>query len=134
MIFQRSLIRELTQVAMAVFTVLLAIVLTTQVLKLFGRAAGCWLLTPSFAMVGFATLGSFGVVLSLTLFISIMIVLTRLHRDSEMAVWQTRRLVADRVDQPGAEICRAAGGAGGGGQPVSGAVGQGERQSVCQPP
>lgn len=39
MIFQRSLIRELTQVAMAVFTVLLAIVLTTQVLKLFGRAA-----------------------------------------------------------------------------------------------
>ena len=93
MIFQRSLIRELTQVAMAVFTVLLAIVLTTQVLKLFGRAAAGQLASDAiFAMVGFATLGSFGVVLSLTLFISIMIVLTRLHRDSEMAVWQTSGL------------------------------------------
>lgn len=93
MIFQRSLIRELTQVAMAVFTVLLAIVLTTQVLKLFGRAAAGQLASDAiFAMVGFATLGSFGVVLSLTLFISIMIVLTRLYRDSEMAVWLTAGL------------------------------------------
>ena len=57
MIFQRSLIRELTQVAMAVFTVLLAIVLTTQVLKLFGRAAAGQLASDAiFAMVGFATL------------------------------------------------------------------------------
>ena len=63
MIFQRSLIRELTQVAMAVFTVLLAIVLTTQVLKLFGRAAAGQLASDAiFAMVGFATLGSFDVV------------------------------------------------------------------------
>lgn len=93
MIFQRSLIRELTQVAMAVFTVLLAIVLTTQVLKLFGRAAAGQLASDAiFAMVGFSTLGSFGVVLSLTLFVSIMIVLTRLHRDSEMAVWLTAGL------------------------------------------
>ncbi len=93
MIFQRSLIRELTQVAMAVFTVLLAIVLTTQVLKLFGRAAAGQLASDAIlAMVGFATLASFGVVLSLTLFISIMIVLTRLYRDSEMSVWLTAGL------------------------------------------
>ena len=74
MIFQRSLIRELTQVAMAVFTVLLAIVLTTQVLKLFGRAAAGQLASDAiFAMVGFATLGSFGGVLSRPLFFSLMI-------------------------------------------------------------
>ena len=101
MIFQRSLIRELTQVAMAVFTVLLAIVLTTQVLKLFGRAAAGQLASDAIlAMVGFATLASFGVVLSLTLFISIMIVLTRLYRDSEMSVWLSCGLALKSWTQP----------------------------------
>lgn len=93
MIYQRSLIRELTQVAMAVFTVLLAIVVITQVIKLFGRAAAGQLASEAIvAMVGFSTLGLFSVLMSLTLFISILVVLTRLYRDSEMAVWLTAGL------------------------------------------
>lgn len=88
MVFQKSLIRELTITAAAVFTVLLAILVTTQTINLLGRAAqGRIAFDAVFAMVGFWSLGFSPVLLILTAFISILTVMTRSWRDHEMAVW-----------------------------------------------
>ena len=88
MIFYRSVIRELTSVAFAVFSVLLAIMSVTQVIKLFDKAAEGALPTDAIvAMIAFTTLGYFGTLLSITLFISVLVVLTRIYRDHEMVVW-----------------------------------------------
>ena len=88
MIFQRSLVRELTSVTFAVFFVLLAIMLTTQVVRLFDKAAAGDLATDAiFAMIAFTALASFGTLLSITVFVAVLVVLTRIYRDHEMVVW-----------------------------------------------
>lgn len=70
MIFYRSVIRELTAVAFAVFSVLLAIMVVTQVVKLFDKAASGALPADAIvALIAFSTLGYFGTLLSITLFI-----------------------------------------------------------------
>lgn len=93
MIYQKSMLRELTSVAAAVFSVLLAIMLTTQVVRLFDKAASGQLATDAIlAMIAFTALGSFGTLLSITVFITILVVLTRMYRDHEMAVWSSSGL------------------------------------------
>lgn len=93
MLYQRSLLRELSSVAAAVFSVLLAIMLTTQVVRFFDKAAAGQLATDAIlAMIAFTALGSFGTLLSITTFISILIVFTRMYRDHEMAVWNSSGL------------------------------------------
>ena len=67
---------------------LFAIALTTQLIRLLGRAAGGSI--PSDAVVaflGFFALGALPVLLSLTMFISVLLTLTRGWRDSEMVIW-----------------------------------------------
>lgn len=101
MIFYRSVLRELTAVAFAVFSVLLAIMTVTQVVKLFDKAAAGVLPTDAIvAMIAFSTLSYFGTLLSITLFISVLVVLTRTWRDHEMAVWLTSGLSPNRWIQP----------------------------------
>ncbi len=101
MIFQRSVIRELTTVAFAVFSVLLAILLTTQIIRLFDQAAAGNLATDAiFAMIAFTALASFGTLLSITVFIAVLVVLTRMYRDHEMAVWMTAGLSPVRLIRP----------------------------------
>lgn len=88
MIFQRALLREFAGLAAAVFMTLFAIALTTQLIRLLGRAAGGAI--PSDAVVaflGFFALGALPVLLSLTMFISVLLTLTRSWRDSEMVIW-----------------------------------------------
>jgi lipopolysaccharide export system permease protein len=88
MIFQRSLLREFAQLASAVFLTLFLIALTTRLVRLLGQAAGGKI--PSDAVVAF--LGLFAVnvlpvLLSLTLFITVLLTLARMWRDSEMVIW-----------------------------------------------
>ena len=88
MIFQRALLREFASLAGAVFMTLFVIALTTQLVRLLGRAAGGQF--PSDAVVaflGFFALGALPVLLSLTMFISVLMTLTRQWRDSEMVIW-----------------------------------------------
>src|SRR4051812_41252683 len=88
MIFQRALLREFAGLAGAVFMTLFAIALTTQLVRLLGRAAGGQI--PSDAVIsfiGFFALGTLPVLLSLTVFISVLLTLTRGWRDSEMVIW-----------------------------------------------
>src|SRR5437762_3289956 len=90
MIFQRALLREFAGLAGAVFMTLFAIALTTQLVRLLGRAAGGQVPSDAVvAFVGFFALGTLPVLLSLTMFISVLLTLTRGWRDSEMVIWFT---------------------------------------------
>lgn len=88
MIFQRAAQREFAQTAAAVFVALFAILLTTQLIRLLGQAAGGRIASEAVvALLGFAALNYLPVLLSLTLFIAILLSLSRVYRDSEMAIW-----------------------------------------------
>ncbi|BEV71079.1 MULTISPECIES: LPS export ABC transporter permease LptF [unclassified Paludibacterium] len=88
MVFFKSLTRELTLNAVGVFVVLLAILVSTQAINLLGRAAEGQIANDAVAaLIGFWAIGLFPVPLILTVFISTLVVLTRLWRDQEMQVW-----------------------------------------------
>ncbi len=88
MIFRSSLLREFTQSAVATFVVLLGITVATQLVRFLGMAAS-GSVTPAgvFALLAFMAFNYLPVLLSLTLFIAVLMTLTRSYRDSEMVVW-----------------------------------------------
>jgi lipopolysaccharide export system permease protein len=87
-IFQRALLREFASLAGAVFMTLFAIALTTRLIRLLGQAAGGKIPSDAvIAFLGFFALGTLPVLLSLTMFISVLMTLTRGWRDSEMVIW-----------------------------------------------
>jgi lipopolysaccharide export system permease protein len=88
MIFQRALLREFASLAGAVFMTLFVIALTVNLVRLLGRAAGGHVPSDAvIAFLGFFALGALPVLLSLTMFISVLLTLTRSWRDSEMVIW-----------------------------------------------
>lgn len=88
MIFQRAVLREFAQSAATVFVALFAILLTTQLIRLLGQAAGGKIASEAVvALLGFGAVNYLPTVLSLTLFVSVLMTLSRSYRDSEMAIW-----------------------------------------------
>jgi lipopolysaccharide export system permease protein len=92
-IFDRSLIREFSLVALAVVVVLLAIILTRLLILLLGKAAlGDVLPEAVIGLIAFGILTYLPVLLSIAAFIAVLLTLTRSFRDSEMTVWFTSGL------------------------------------------
>jgi lipopolysaccharide export system permease protein len=88
MLFQKSLTRELTYTSIGVFSILLAILLSTQTINMLGRAAQGTISSDAiFALIGFWSIGFFPVLMILTIFVSVIVTLTRMWREHEMAVW-----------------------------------------------
>src|SRR6476659_83818 len=88
MVFRRSMVRELTATAVGLFIVLLAILFTNLVLRLLARAAGGTVAPEGIlALLGFNALFYFNILLSVTVFVTVLLTLTRWYRDSEMIVW-----------------------------------------------
>ncbi|MDO8892670.1 MAG: LPS export ABC transporter permease LptF [Sulfurimicrobium sp.] len=88
MIFRRALLHELLSNAAAVFIILLAISITTLLIRLLGQAASGSLASEAvLAFLAFSALNYLPVLLSLTLFIAVLLTLTRCYRDNEMVVW-----------------------------------------------
>ena len=88
MIFHKTLLRELTSTALATFLVLLGIVLATQLVRLLALAAGGAITSTSvIALLGLTLIGFLPTLLSLTLFIAVLMTISRAYRDSEMVVW-----------------------------------------------
>ena len=88
MIFQRAARREFTHSAAGVFVALFAILLTTQLIRFLGEAAqGSVAPEAVVALLGFSALHFIPTLLSLSLFIAILLTLSRTYRDSEMVVW-----------------------------------------------
>jgi lipopolysaccharide export system permease protein len=88
MIFRRAAQREFSQTAATVFVALFAIMLTTQLIRLLGQAAGGKIASDGVViLLGFGAINYLPTLLSLTLFISVLMTLSRSYRDSEMAIW-----------------------------------------------
>lgn len=88
MIFRRALLRELVYNCLAVFVVIVVITLSTLFIRLLGDAArGDLAVDAVLAFLGFGLLNFLPVLLSLSLFIAVIMSLSRAYRESEMVVW-----------------------------------------------
>jgi len=88
MIFRRAIVAELSSNAGAVFTVLFSILFSVGLVRILGEAAGGRVDNQAvFALVALTALTWLPQLLTLTLFIAVLITLTRAFRDSEMVVW-----------------------------------------------
>lgn len=93
MIAFKSFLQEVRGIAGAVFAVLLTILVTSSLIRMLGAAASdrtdSELVVP---LVAFAALQALPVVLALTVYLSVLLALTRAWKDSEMAVWMSSGL------------------------------------------
>lgn len=88
MVFKRALINELSNTASAVFTVLFTIIFSVGLVRILGDAAGGRVDGKAvFQLVALVALTHLPTVLTLTLFIAVLMSLSRSFRDSEMVVW-----------------------------------------------
>jgi lipopolysaccharide export system permease protein len=89
----KSFLQEVRGIAGAVFAVLLTILVTSSLIRMLGAAASdradSELVVP---LVAFAALQALPVVLALTVYLSVLLALTRAWKDSEMAVWMSSGL------------------------------------------
>lgn len=88
MIFRRSLVSELANSAGAVFTVIFSIVMTIALVSILGMAAGGRIDSAAVAeMVVYEALVNLAPLLAVSLFIAVLMTLTRSWLESEMVVW-----------------------------------------------
>lgn len=88
-IFHRALVSEFASNGLLVFAVMLGIVVVSQLIRLLGDAVGGRIAVDGvLALLGFSAMNYLPVLLSISLFISILLTLSRCYRDSEMVVWQ----------------------------------------------
>ena len=101
MIFQRALRRELASAAGATFTVLFSVLVTWTLISILGKAAGGKVDSGDVvALIAFAVVNYLPTILILTSFISVLVVITRSYRDSEMVVWFASGLSLTRWIRP----------------------------------
>ena len=87
-LFQRALVFEMAGVGALIFAILFGIVVITQLIRFLGDAvSGKLAVDGVLALLGFSALNYLPVLLSMSLFISILLTLSRCYRDSEMVVW-----------------------------------------------
>ncbi|MDO6387419.1 LPS export ABC transporter permease LptF [Uliginosibacterium sp. 31-12] len=88
MIFRRAAMREFASTAAAIFVALFFILVTVILVRLLSQAAGGRLPADAvLALIGFSTLNHLPVTLALSVFVAVLLSLSRSYRDSEMVVW-----------------------------------------------
>ncbi|MBA3697145.1 MAG: LPS export ABC transporter permease LptF [Methylotenera sp.] len=88
MLFKRSLIQELISTAAGSFLILVGIVIAQRAAYLISLAAKGILPNDAISiMLGFNMIKFLPMLLSLTLFLAVLMTLSRWYRDSEMVVW-----------------------------------------------
>lgn len=88
MLFKKSLRRDLANLAGVVFAALFTIMVTTTLIRTLGRAASGRVDTASIApLIAFSAINLLPILLVLTLYIAVLMSLTRAYRDSEMVIW-----------------------------------------------
>lgn len=88
MIFHRAALREFASTAAAIFIGLSFILVTVVLIRFLGQAAGGQVPADAvLALIGFTALNWMPISLALSVFVSILLVLSRVWRDSEMIVW-----------------------------------------------
>jgi lipopolysaccharide export system permease protein len=100
-VFDRSLIREFASTGFFVFAILLAIIVLTQLVRLLGESVGGSLPANAvMVLLGFSALNYLPVLLSLSLFLSVLLTLTRSYSESEMVVWFSAGMSLNRWVRP----------------------------------
>jgi len=88
MLFEKSLRRDITNLAGVVFASLFAIFLTTSVIRLLGRAAGGKIDTTSvLPFIAYSSVVALPALMVLTLYVAVLLAVGRAWRDSEMVIW-----------------------------------------------
>jgi len=88
MLFDSTLRKDLARSFGAALVVILTIVLTMMLIRTVGQAAGGKIAPQDVVLLlGYAALGHLPTMLNLSLFIAVVATLSRMYRDSEMAVW-----------------------------------------------
>jgi lipopolysaccharide export system permease protein len=88
MLFQSSIRKELARSFGATLVVLVTIVMTILLIRTLGQAArGSFNPADVLMVMGYTVLGHLPTILTLSLFIAIVGTLSRMYRDSEMAIW-----------------------------------------------
>lgn len=88
MIFRRAAVREFAGTAAAIFVALFFIMVTVILVRLLSQAAGGRVPADAvLALIGFSSLNNLPVLLSLSVFVAILLAMSRSYRDSEMVVW-----------------------------------------------
>ncbi|MFA6014855.1 MAG: LPS export ABC transporter permease LptF [Gallionellaceae bacterium] len=86
--FYRSLVREFFVTGTLVFAIMLGIIVFTQLISFLGDSvSGILAVEGVVALVGFSSLNYLPILLSVSLYFSVLMTLTRCYRDSEMIVW-----------------------------------------------
>jgi len=87
-IFHRALLSEFAGNGLLVFAVLLGIIVVSQLIRLLSDAvSGLIAVEGVLALLGFSAMNYLPVLISVSLFLSILLTLSRSYRDSEMVVW-----------------------------------------------
>lgn len=87
-IFYWTLVREFAGMGLLIFSILFSIVIFTQLIRFLGESvSGMLAVDGILVMLGFSAITNLPVLLSVSLFLSVLITLTRCYKDSEMVVW-----------------------------------------------
>lgn len=101
MLFDSSLRRDLARTFGATLVVILTIVLTMMLIRTLGQAAlGRIAPQDVVLLLGYVALAQLPTMLSLSLFIATVSTLTRMYRDSEMAIWFASGIGLSRFVRP----------------------------------
>lgn len=101
MLFDSSLRRELWRGFVGTLVVLVTIVLTMMLIRVLGLAAkGSVAVGDVSLLLGYTMIGQMPTLISLALFASVVALLNRLHRDSELLVWQASGVPLMRLLRP----------------------------------
>lgn len=88
MLFHSSIRKELARSFGATLVVLVTIVMTMTIIRTLGEASrGTFNPSDVMIIMGYTVLADMPTILSLSLFIAVLSVLTRMFRDSEMVIW-----------------------------------------------
>ena len=101
MLFDSTLRRELARNFGATLVVILTIVLTMFLIRTLGKAAGGEIAPQEVVLfLGYTALGHLPTMLALSLFVSVVATLSRMYRESEMAIWFSSGVGLTRFVQP----------------------------------
>ncbi|MEK0417341.1 MAG: hypothetical protein RI949_1347 [Pseudomonadota bacterium] len=101
MLFDSTVRQEVGRSFAATLVVILTVVITYMLIRTLGQAAGGAVAPQDVVLLlGYTSFGYLPLVLSLSLFVSVVVVLGRMYRDSEMAVWFACGLGLHRFIRP----------------------------------
>ncbi len=101
MLFESTLRRELARNFGATLVVILTITITIMLIRTLGQAAvGRIAPQDVVLLLGYIALGQLPTMLALSLFIAVVATLSRMYRDSEMAIWFASGLSLSRFVRP----------------------------------